>query len=161
MSEANTSKKTVKKMSVEEKEAFYELCDYIKSEILEYGEDKKFPKNLALRIKGLREGKFIANNKVKSQGDYPYQTILLAFKLYKYDIKLGLKRNVGKIEKESHKINYIMAIIENKINDVAGLLEKKKKSIEKAESLTLNTEQGAEYKRKTKDRVNDRLKNLW
>ena len=36
----------------EEKSSWNELCDYVKREILEYDENMKFPKYLALKVNG-------------------------------------------------------------------------------------------------------------
>ena len=38
----------------EEKSSWNELCDYVKREILEYDENMKFPKYIALKLKGIK-----------------------------------------------------------------------------------------------------------
>lgn len=49
------------KMTEKEKHDWYDLCDYIKYEILEYSPEMKISQTLALRLKGLAQGNFMAN----------------------------------------------------------------------------------------------------
>ena len=65
-------------------------------------------------------------------------------------------------QKEQHKINLIMKIIEPEINDVYLRLRNVKRMQENihGESFDNQSNEGAEYKKKTKD-VNDKLKKLF
>jgi hypothetical protein len=135
------------------------LYKYVKTEILQY-HDKKMPKEMTLRLVGLKDGKFYANKKTKKEGTYDYKLILLTFKLMKETI-LNALRNT-QIKDEQHKVNLIIKIVENEINNVKDRLEAKKKSEEKMESIELphQTHEQSNYSKKSKE-VNEKLKNLW
>ena len=92
-----------KRMSKEEKEQWNELCEYVKKEILRYGDDTKFPRFLALRLKGLANGQYIVNNNQKLQGKYTFYEIKITFMYCKQDILYGFSKNVFK--DENHKIS--------------------------------------------------------
>lgn len=139
---------------------FRDLCDYVKDEIMEYGNDMKLTKQMILRIKGLTEGKFIANKKIKPMANYSFKTILYTFKICKSKI---LAAFYGKtFQNEMNKFNYCMVIVENEINDVAIRLKNVEKSKEKVETMKLDNmdNDGAEYKPKT-EKVNIKLSDLW
>ena len=149
------------KMTQEEKDSFDELYHYIKKEIFEYT-DQSLPKYMILRLKGLSEGKFMANNRIKSMAKYEYKQILYTFKINKMKLKEIVKSS--KFQNEQHKFNTIMLIIEKDINDVVNRLQRKVKSEEKIEKIDLTniTHEGAEYKNKINDKkVNGELKELW
>lgn len=139
-----------------------ELCEYVKKEILKYDDSMKFPKYLALRLQGLKKGQLVANNEYEIQAQYDDYTILCAFKLCKQRILDYLHDNSTKIKNERHKINLIMKIVEPEINDVYLRLMNAKRMREniQSESFDNQSNEGAEYKRKTKD-VNDKLKKLF
>jgi len=141
------------KMTKQELEEWNDLYEYVKNDILKYDEKLALPKNLVLRLKGLQQGKFIANKKTKALGDY-------SFKINKYEIVNALT-DKSKFKDESHMINYMMAIIEKKINDTYSRLNRLEQSQIKGENLEITeSENKAEYKQKTKEVKNSRLKEL-
>jgi len=149
------------KMTQQEKKDWDELYQYIKTEIFEYT-NQALPKYMILRLKGLAEGKFMANKHVKSMAKYEYKHILYTFKINKIKIKEIIKSS--KFENEQHKFNTVMLIIEKEINDVVERLNQKVKSEEKIEKIDLtNTmHEGAVYKNKSNDKeLNKELKELW
>ena len=151
---------TVKKMTKEEKMEWDELYEYIKKEILGYDANINLPRNLVLRLKGLREGKFMANKSTKAMGDYTFKVILTTFKINKFDILKALS-NKNRFKDESHMINYLMVVIENKINDTYLRIKKVETAQEKGQEIDINIEDDkAEYKPKTKKVKNSRLKDL-
>jgi len=125
------------------------LYNYVKLDILNY-QDKKMPKEMILRLIGLKDGKFYANNKVKKEASYDYKLILLTFKLMKGTILSCLQNT--EIKDERHKVNLIMKIVESEINNVKDRIEAKKKSEEKTENLQLDNQihERAEYTPKSK-----------
>ena len=144
-----------------EQEQWVELYEYIRKEILGYDKSLQLPRIFILRLKGLREGKFCANTKSpsKSLGDYPYKSILIAFKMCKMDLIRVLSTKTFK--DEAHKVNYLMAIIESKINDICIRIKKVENAQEKGEHIKINNDDNkAEYKHKTKEVKNSRLKHL-
>ncbi|MCD3275578.1 hypothetical protein [Clostridium botulinum] len=143
-----------------EHQKFLELCEYVHTEILEYSKDIKFPKHLALRLRGLQKGQFIAKNNAKPLANYDYEAILLTFKMCKFDI-LSKIRQKDNFKDEKHRINYMMVIIEDKINDVVLKIEKNKKAKRKSELIEIYDDKGAEYKTKTKKIKSSIIDNLW
>ena len=154
------AKREVKKMSEDEIKDFNALCDYIKYKVLEYDESMKFPKFLALRIKGIQEGTFIPRGNRKIQANYTYSDILLTFRVHRFGI-LGELRDKSKFTDEKHRINYMMKIIESKLNDVVEMRKSKDKANAKAENIKVESIELGEYKKKTKITKNNRLKDLW
>lgn len=136
-----------------------ELYNYVKTEILKY-KDKKMPKSMILRLVGLKDGKFYANNKTKTEAKYDYKLILITFKLMKGTILNYLNSN--EIKDENHKVNLIMKIIESEINNVKDRIESKKKSEEKLLELDFShqTHEQTNYTKKSKQK-DDTCKNLW
>lgn len=115
----------------QEKKEFNELYEYVKKDILQYPNDVALPKYLVMRLKGLRDGKFIVNKKIKSKADYPYSVIMLTFKFCKSNILKAIETK--NFKNEQMKINYIMVIIENNINDIVLRLKDKEKAEKEAE----------------------------
>lgn len=149
---------------MEDKQEWKDLCDYVKYGILEYTTEMKFPKFLALRLKGLSEGNFIANKKQQPNAKYSYEEILLTCKLCKIKIKTYFTNNSAKITDEKHKINLIMMFIEQEINDVVQRLNDKEKSEKKITELDLSNMNNdkAEYKPvNEKSKISDKLEKLW
>jgi hypothetical protein len=149
------------KMTEQEKHDWDELYEYVKIEILNYDDNMKLPKSLILRILGLKDGKFMANKKTKALASYPFSTILMTFKVNKIAI-LNAFKNDRSFKDENHKINYMMVIIENNINDVVNKINRIDRSKEQGESvnITINTVK-ADYTPKTKEVKNDLLNDLW
>jgi len=146
----------------EENKDWLELCQYVHKEILQYDSDLKFPRHLALRLRGLHSGQFMANKNAKPMASYDYKVILYTFKISKSSIMQCFIANKTKFANENHKINTLMVIIESNINDVVVRLKNAKSAKTKAENIDMGNifHEGAEYKAKTKE-VNDTLKDLW
>lgn len=150
-----------KKMTEQEKEDWNELYEYVKLDVLGYM-DKKIPQSLVLRLKGLSEGKFMANKYTKPMANYSFKQILTTFKLHKFEITNGFKNNEKTFKDENHKINYMMVIIEKKINDVVDKMNRVEKSKVQGENVEVNAnEEKAEYKTKTKEVKSNILNDLW
>ncbi len=139
-----------------------ELCAYVHKDIMGYSEDMKFTRFVALRLRGLASGQFVANKKQKPQATYDYKTILYTFKACKLDIISAFKSNQTKWTSEQHKFNYCMVIIENNINDMVIRLKNAQKAKEKTEDIKLDniTHDGANYQKKDK-KINNDLQDLW
>lgn len=145
-----------------EKTPWYELCEYVKSEILEYDANQMFPKYLALKLQGLKKGQHIANNYCEKNANYDDYTLLCTFKLCKKRIVDYLHSNDKRIKDEKHKINLIIKMIEPEINDVYMRLQRAEKVKSKVEQESFENQgnTNAGYVTKTKE-VNDKLKNLF
>ncbi|HJG97392.1 MAG TPA: hypothetical protein K8V90_09845 [Romboutsia timonensis] len=149
-----------RKMTDEELKQWDELYCYVRDEVLKYDEvsGKKFPKEMILRLKGLHEGKFMANNNIKSLGSYGFDIILMTFKFCKLDIIIAMK-NV-EIKDETHMINLVMKIVERNINTVVDKLKMKKETERKILNVELNEGTKLNYKKKSREVTNKRLKDL-
>ena len=117
-------------MTEQEKIDWDNLYQYVRK-LLGYDETMALPKFMVVRLKGLTEGKFMANKKTKSKASYDYYTIYLTFIYCKDKIQKALQTK--KFTNEQNKFNYIMAIVENNINDVVIRLKNEKKVEEKIE----------------------------
>lgn len=151
------------KMSKKQKEEFVELCDYIKNNILQYSDNLAFPKQMALRLKGMAVGKHIAKKDDKML--YTYKMILFAFKkeernLLNYIAKTAFKN-------EQHKINGICLIAERNLNDIKlkamQAHRNKKINEEKQEEIVNNIKLTNEVKNnyKVKSSRKEKFDDLW
>lgn len=150
------------KMTEQEKQDWDELYYYIKFKILQYDKDLNLPKYFVLRIKGLTEGKFMSNKKIKSLGKYSYQDILLTFKMCK-TILTKVLWNKSKFNNEKHIINTIMAIIERNINDVVIRKKTMVRNNKKLENINVSLASEIEYKKdetRNKEKIANKLKHL-
>jgi hypothetical protein len=154
------------KVTNKEKQDFDKLYQYVKK-ILGYSDDMALPKFMVMRLKGLKDGKFIANNKTKSKASYDYYTIYLTFIYCKDKIQKALQTK--KFANEQNKFNYIMAIVENNINDVVIRLKNVKKVEEKIEKtkmvdyeIKVDKTNSAKKSDKTDNQIfNSLTDNLW
>lgn len=147
-------------MSEEEKK-FKELCEYVKKEIMGYDENQKLSKHMCLRLRGMKDGKFIANRTTPSMAHYSYDIILLTFKYIKHH---GLDNLLisKKFNSEEHKFNYIMVIISNNINTVYNKVKKIRE--EQNRSDNIKVVELPNYKNKyesTPKKVNKDLEKFW
>lgn len=138
-----------------------ELYEYIRTEIMGYTKNVPLPNYFVLRLKGLSKARFISD--IKDANSYTFYTfleILYTFKANKIQILNSLKTK--QFKDENHKINYIMVIIEKDINNIKTNMIRKQKQLEEARKLNVDNQASsqAEYKRKSKDVTNERLKNL-
>lgn len=148
-------------MTEQEIKDWDELYQYIKKDIFEYDESQKLPKYMILRIKGLKDGKFIANKKIKPMANYEYNHILYTFKINKMKLKQIVKSQDFK--NEQHKFNTIMIIIEKEINDVVHRLKQTEKSEEKIEKMHIENimHEGAEYQNNKIKKLSSEMEELW
>ena len=139
---------------------FDELYQYVKKEILNYDESQALPSSYVLRLKGLREGKYMANKKIEAKANYSYEVILNTFKFSKIDILRAVQKK--EFKSENQKFNYIMAIINNNINEVYNRMTSLKKQQDKIKYVEIDKDYNkANYKRKTNDKRNKMLKDMW
>lgn len=122
------------KITDKEKQEFDKLYQYVKK-VLGYSDDMVLPKFAVMRLKGLKDGKFFANNKVKSKANYDYNVIYFTFVYCKDKIQKALQTK--NFANEQNKFNYIMAIVENNINDVVIRLKNAKKVEEKIKKVEI------------------------
>lgn len=138
---------------------FDKLYNYVKN-LLGYDKNQSLPKSFVLRLKGLSTGKFIENKKIKDKANYSYDVILVTFMYKKKAIVKAFQTKDFK--NENNKFNYMLAIIQNSINDVYIRINENKKSSIALEHIELNSDFNQDlYKRKTEEKDNKKLKELW
>lgn len=134
------------------------LFVYIEKELMGYEEGKVLSKSQVLRVKGLQNGKYMANNNTDGRGDYSYDVIFNTFKYCKESILKAFKYKTFK--DESHKFNYMIRIVEENLNTVCKRMEQAKRvkeEVERAEVII--PARNVEYVPKKKK--NDRFADLW
>lgn len=146
----------------ESNKEWIELCEYVKTEILRYDANMKFPTYLALKLQGLKKGQNVANNNAKKNACYDDYTILCTFKLCKNRILDYIDKNESKIKDERHRINLIMKIVEPEINDVYLRIQHNKNSVKRFENTSYDNQysSSAQYTPKTQ-KTNKKLENLF
>lgn len=146
-------------MSDDELKEWNNLYNYVKTNIMGYDNNQSLSTNMVLRLRGLANNKFIANNKVKSTASYSFDVILNTFKYCYPNIQKGLKGNSFK--DENHKFAYVLKIVEGSLNTVYIKMRNAEKAKEEARNMTINAPMhtGAEFRPKNKK--NDRFSDLW
>ena len=154
-------------MTEQEKIDWDNLYQYVRK-LLGYDETMALPKFMVVRLKGLTKGKFIANNRTKPMAQYSFNTVYLTFVYCKNEIQRVLQTKSFK--NEQNKFNYIMAIVENNINDVVIKLrnaKKVEKKIEKTEIIDYeikvdkNINNDSKSKKTDSKTFNSLTDNLW
>ena len=149
---------TKKKMSEEEKKDWNELYSYVKG-LMGYDDKTSLSRTEVLKLKGLTRGQFIANNNQQELAEYSFYEILVTFKVCKFDIIRGFRSNSFK--SNGHKFNYMIKIVEGNLSTVRERLKSRERQEERIASIEINTgEEIAEYKKKSKEVKNKRLKGL-
>lgn len=148
-----------KYMSKQDREDWTELYEYVRHNVLGYDENQALSRTMVLRLKGLPNNKFIANNNIDDTANYSYRVIINTFKFCMPDIKRGLQNN--RFKDEEHKFNYVLKIVESNINTVYMRMknaDKVKKEIENT-NVDIPIYNGAEYK--PKEKAKDKFADLW
>lgn len=129
------------------KENWDEMCEYVKKEILGYDDNMKFPKTLALKLRGMKNGQYIANNNIPKDAHYSNQCLLMTFKINKIYLKNILNNNKN-IKDENHRINLMLRIIGDKLNDTYLKLKQIEQTNEIVENIDTGifSSDGANYK---------------
>ena len=131
MSKEIKEKKKKKRMTLQEQEAWDELYQYVRKNVMGYDENQSLSTTMALRLKGLLTNKFIENYSIEDTANYSYEVILNTFKYCMPEINNNFKD-------EMHKFNYALKIVEPKINDVYIKMKNNKKAEEKVETFDMS-----------------------
>lgn len=159
-------KREMKSQKQIEWEKWDSLYQYIKKEVFKYDENMKLSSHLVMRLQGFRSGKYLPSKNSKvflSENGYPYEIILMTFKIKKVDI-INAISDKSKFKNEKHKEDYVMVIIQNNINDVYLRLKEKKESDMRIENIEMTENKPAEFKNKSKineNKVASKLKHLF
>lgn len=143
----------------DEEKKFRELCGYVKNDIMKYDSNQKLSEYMILRLRGLKDGKFIANNNIPSMANYSYDVILLTFKYIKqHDLDYILATK--KFDTEVKKFNYILAIVSNNINNVYNKVKQIKEEQSRAVEIQVDDLPNYVNKYETK-KIDNNLEKFW
>lgn len=148
-----------------ERKELDKVCDYLKEEILGYDKQQAIDSRIVQRIQGIRSGQHLPSKNSKvyfSENGYDYDTILLTFKVKKPDILYALGST--RFKNEQHKMDYIIVIIQNSINDVYIRRKEKVESDKRVDEIKINfDDEKYRYEKsdKKENKVADKLKHLW
>lgn len=153
----------IKKTLIEENNDWIDLCKYIEKKIMKYDENQTLTTAFCRRLRGLRVGTFAGKVPNTKKCDYPYKVIYYTFVTKSQDILKACESI--RFKDESHKINYIMQIVENSINDVYERMKKKAEATRIIEEAPVDNTfvlavEGAEYKKK-EQKKDTSLEGLW
>lgn len=149
-----------KRMTKEEQEAWDSLYEYVRTKVMRYDSNQALPSQMVLRLKGMLNGKFMANGSTKDMANYSYDVVLNTFKYSMPDIQ----RALGSVSfrDESHKFNYIMKIVEGNLNDVYMRMKGAERAREEAESCDISYASNYVSTFKAKEKENNKkLNDLW
>ena len=140
-----------------EKQKFNKVYDYVRYEILLAREGKSF-NYLINRLQALRYGEY--DSKIKREiKAYTYEQMYYTFISCKKNIQDSIR--INDFKDENHMINYMMTIILNNINDVCDRMERKKKSEDSLDNISIDiNKSNKEYIKKEKSKVANILQDL-
>lgn len=138
-----------KRMTPQDKKEWDELYEYVKLRVMGYEQKQKLSQNMIIRLKGLRYGKGMQNNKIPDAADYSYNLILITFKYCSQDIQNAL-RSIS-FNSEESKFAYISKIVEGNLNTVYVRMKNSEKTKEKTKTtdMSVATHEGAKYQKKS------------
>lgn len=137
------SKSPIQKMTKEEIKDWEELYQFVKTKVMNYDEKQALSKNMVLRLKGLLNDKFMANNNVKKKADYSFKVVLNTFKACMPEIQRAV--DIKSFKNEMQKFNYILAIVNGKINDVYIRMKKVEKYNKEVENIDVSIALNCDY----------------
>lgn len=144
----------------EEREQWDRLYDFVRYKVMGYDENISLSRNMVLRLKGMVNGKFMANRNTKNTAHYSYEVVLNAFKYSMPDINRAISR-VSFVD-EGHKFNYIMRIVDGNLSTVYLRMKNAERAKEEAEKADISY--AAEYVntfKPKKTNINKGLDELW
>lgn len=115
-----------KSISYEDYKALKELLWWIEDNIFKFKDDEGFSRTegklLSLRIQGLITGQYIKNNSRElDRTKYTIEEITNTFKYISLDI--GRTFGTKRFNSVEHKINYLMKVVENNIDEIRRRME--------------------------------------
>lgn len=146
------------KMTSEERKQWGELYEFVRTNVMGYDQNQSLSNHMVLRLRGMLNNKFMANNNVKSTANYSYEVVLNAFKYSMPEIIKACGR--VRFADEKHKFNYFLKIVENNLNDVYLKMKNRKKAEEMSDRTeTYQKIKSAGYKSRESD--DDKFSELW
>lgn len=155
------AKRSYRKMTEQEKAEWKELCAFVHSEVMQYDENQGLSRPMFLRLKGLTQNKFMANNNTESMANYSFKVILNTFIYCMPKIKSAVSSCA--FQDEMHKFNYILKIVEKDINTVYIRMKAAKKAEEEAagQDFTESFDYVNNFKASEKKPISKKFDDLW
>ena len=149
------------KMTEEDRKYWNKILEIVEKEFLDYDDNQHIQKMAVLKLKGLLNGKVVANNKIKNNGTYSYKVIYATFLMCRKKI-LNAMANKTFVD-EAGKVGYICAIVRNNINTAYELLKKKEQAEKKTEEIDTGEigHTGVEYIGVTEETRANKYEGLW
>ena len=149
-----------KTYSDKEKILWKKIFLFVEKEILRYDDNQKLQKQAVLRLKGLQNGKVIANNKTEDNGEYPLEVVYGAIVLSKDGyMKFSVNKN---FKTEANAVAYLCAIAASKLNYVYEKWKSKKHTEEITNKIIYEEKHvGAKYRPKESRKIQNTSKDLW
>ena len=123
-----------RKVSDEEQGWWDALYMYVKNDILELDPKLNLNRYTVLRLKGMAQGKFIGQDRTEHELTYGYRVVLAAFVQMAPLIKYGFQtRTFNNLQ---HKVNWMMSVVEPRLNEVYESEESDRKRIEDLQQQT-------------------------
>ena len=146
------ARKLPKRMSEEDKKWWTKIYQFMEKEILGYDDNQHIQRAAVLRIKGLENGKIIANNNTPDNGSYPLEVVYGALLVSKQKF---LDANKNKLfETELNIVAYYCAIARGQLNQVYKAWKQKKHREQVASAIQAEEKHtGATYKPKPRKEV--------
>jgi len=147
-------------MPVDELIHWEQLYDYVNDKVMNY-EKNMLSRDMVLRLKGMRDGKFFQDTKQSTDGIYPSKVILYTFKYCMADIQRAIQNN--NFKSENHKFNYILKIVESNLNTVYVKMKKNEQAQKLAEAVDIEVPQEYvdRFKKRERPKMNPRLKSIF
>lgn len=146
-SPSKTKKTSIRKTSDQEQREWEALYFYVKKNILQYDDNMDLTNYCILRLKGMAQGRFAAQDRKTTGITYGYKVVLSTFEQKQELIRWSLQ--VKTFNSESHKINWIFKIIENNINDVYLKMREANKHEENQKLMNIPEQVNAGLKNRT------------
>lgn len=155
------AEKKRKRMTKQDMEDWDTLYQYVCHNVLGYDDNQSLSRTMTLRLKGLLYGKFMENTSQEDKSSYSYKTVLNTFKFCYMDIQRALQNNT--FHDENHKFNYILKIVEGKLNDVYIREKNAEKGIKEAENHDLSETANYQntFKAKETKQSTEKYSDLW
>lgn len=153
------AKTTKKRMPKKDQEMWDALYKYVRHNVMGYDEKQSLSRNMVLRLKGLLNNKFMANNNIEDTADYSYEVVLNTFKFCSPDIQRGLRNN--NFTDENHKFNYVLRIVESNLNTVYMRMKNAEKIRKEIEDNDVGVIVHSEAEYKPKKKVKNKFADLW
>lgn len=164
--ESFKNQKALELKEKQDKEKYWEewcaLYEYVKRDVLKYSDKMQLSEHTRRKLLELRNGGLIKNHEGVTDNGYPFPVILMTFKVKKLEIDRALD-NIN-FENETQKVNYIMAIIKNSINDVylRVLAKNKRDEMVKNQSNTaVQSVKKVEYVKKSEINKGSLFDDIW